>query len=32
MMSETNEMLQDMTSIEANGVTEHLTTVRNGFA
>ena len=31
MMSETNEMLQDLTSIEANGVTEHLTTVRTGL-
>lgn len=31
MMTETNEMLPDMTSIEANGVTEHLTTVRTGL-
>lgn len=31
MMTESNEMLPDMTSIEANGVTEHLTTVRTGL-
>lgn len=31
VLSETNEMLQDITTLEANGVTEHLTTVRTGL-
>jgi len=31
MLSETNEILDDMTMIEANGFTEHKTTVRSGL-
>ncbi|CAN7501689.1 hypothetical protein LJR074_003481 [Acidovorax sp. LjRoot74] len=31
MLSETNEVLDDMTMIEANGFTEHKTTVRSGL-
>lgn len=31
MLSETNEVLDDMTVIEANGFTEHKTTVRSGL-
>ncbi len=31
MLAETNEMLDDMTFIEANGFTEHKTTVRSGL-
>lgn len=31
MLSETNEILDDMTVIEANGFTEHKTTVRSGL-
>lgn len=31
MLSETNEILDDMTVIEANGFTEHKTTVRSGI-
>ncbi len=31
LLSETNEVLQDMTVIEANGFTEHKTTVRSGL-
>jgi hypothetical protein len=31
MLSETNEILEDMTFIEANGYTEHKTTVRSGL-
>lgn len=31
MLSETNEILEDMTVIEANGFTEHKTTVRSGL-
>lgn len=31
MLNETNEILDDMTVIEANGVTEHKTTVRSGL-
>ncbi len=31
MLKETNEMLEDMTMLEANGVTEHVTTVRTGL-
>lgn len=31
MLSETNEILEDMTMIEANGFTEHKTTVRSGL-
>jgi hypothetical protein len=31
MLSETNEMLDDMTMIEANGFTEHKTTARSGI-
>jgi hypothetical protein len=31
MLTETNEMLEDMTFIEANGFTEHKTTIRSGL-
>lgn len=31
MLTETNEILEDMTFIEANGFTEHKTTVRSGL-
>lgn len=31
VLNETNEMLDDMTFVEANGVTEHVTTVRSGL-
>lgn len=31
MLNETNEVLDDMTVIEANGVTDHKTTVRSGL-
>lgn len=31
MLSETNEILEDMTWVEANGFTEHKTTVRSGL-
>ena len=31
MLSETNEILDDMTFIEANGFTEHKTTIRSGL-
>lgn len=31
MLNETNEVLDDMTVIEANGFTEHKTTVRSGL-
>ena len=31
MLSETNEILDDMTFIEANGFTEHKTTIRSGM-
>ena len=31
MLSETNEILNDMTFIEANGFTEHKTTIRSGL-
>lgn len=31
MLSETNEVLEDLTVIEANGYTEHKTTVRSGL-
>lgn len=31
MLSETNEILEDMTMIEANGFTEHKTTIRSGM-
>lgn len=31
MLKETNEMLEDMVMIPANGVTEHVTTVRTGL-
>lgn len=31
MLSETNEILDDMTVIEANGFTEHKTTIRSGL-
>src|SRR5574343_773535 len=31
MLNETNEILDDMTVIEANGFTEHKTTVRSGL-
>lgn len=31
MLAETNEMLDDMTFIEANGFTEHKTTIRSGL-
>ena len=31
MLSETNEMLDDIVMVEANGVTEHVTTVRTGL-
>lgn len=31
MLNETNEILDDMTMIEANGVSEHKTTVRSGL-
>lgn len=31
MLSETNEILDDMTMIEANGFTEHKTTIRSGL-
>lgn len=31
MLNETNEILDDMTAIEANGFTEHKTTVRSGL-
>ena len=31
LMKETNEVLTDMTMIEANGYTEHKTTVRTGL-
>lgn len=31
MLNETNEILDDMTAIEANGFTEHKTTIRSGL-
>ncbi|HPA06704.1 MAG TPA: hypothetical protein PLB67_19940, partial [Candidatus Hydrogenedentes bacterium] len=31
MLNETNEILEDMTALEANGFTEHKTTVRSGL-
>jgi hypothetical protein len=31
MLTETNEVLEDMTMIEANGYTEHKTTIRSGL-
>ena len=31
MLNETNEILAEMTMIEANGFTEHKTTIRSGL-